>query len=139
MVPDVGSTYQYRNRRIRETLEDALDLLRFQAPGCFERRRLAQAATQINSASDGALAQMLHDPKVCMWSLVDLTPLIESPKSEEAVQMAESLAEQVNYLALGLSHLDRKQPRKSSFRRSSRAFQNLESCQRITRTRMDSA
>lgn len=108
MVPDVGSAYRFRNCRIRDTLEDALVLLRFRAAGCFERRRLAYAAKQISIASSNALAQLLRDPKVCMWSLVDLTPLMESPESEEAVQMAESLAEQINYLALGLANLDRK-------------------------------
>lgn len=108
MIPDVGSTYRFRNRRISDTLEDTLVLLRFRLQGCFERSGLAYAADQISMASSNALAHLLHDPKVCMWSLVDLTPLMESPESAEVLQMAESLAEQINYMALGVANLDRR-------------------------------
>lgn len=108
MIPDIASTRLAKIRRIVDTLEDALVLLRFHAPSSFEKNHLSDAAEQLHSASEGTLLQLLQDPKVQMWSLVDLTTLAESEISPDAVGLAEKLAEEINFVALGIAHLERK-------------------------------
>ena len=115
MNPDVGSISLFQNRRIIETLEDALVLLRFYSPSCFEKNRLSDAAEQLHSASENTLLRLLQDPKVQMWSLVDLTPLAEREKSDAADALVETLSEEINFIALGIAHLERK-PFRISFR-----------------------
>jgi len=113
MIPDIDSTCRFKNRRIVETLEDALVLLRFYSSSSFEENRLADAAEQLRFISENTLLRLLQDPKVQMWSLVDLTPLTERTKSEEAIGLAENLSEQINLIALGIAHLERRSFRAS--------------------------
>ena len=108
MIPDVASANLSKNRRIIETLEDALVLLRFYSSSSFEKNRLNDAAEQLRLASEDTLFQLLQDPKVQMLSLVDLTPLAKREKSEEAVGLAEKLSEEINFIALGIAHLERR-------------------------------
>ena len=108
MIPDVVSANLSKSRRIIETLEDALVLLRFYSPSSFEKNRLNGVAEQLHSASENTLLRLSQDPKVQMWSLVDLTPLAESETSSEAARFAEELSEELNFVALGIAHLERR-------------------------------
>lgn len=108
MIPDIASTLHFRTSRITDTIEDALVLLRFRAPDCFAKHNLEKAEEQIHQASREAWSGLLRDPKVAMWSLVDLTILMERPDSPEALRFAEEIAEQIKYIALGAANLDRR-------------------------------
>jgi len=108
MIPDVASSNFFKRRRIIETLEDALVLLRFHSPSAFEDNRLNDAEEQLRSASENTLSLLLQDPKIQLWSLDDLTPLAEHQRSKEVVVFAEKLSEKINFIALGIAHLERR-------------------------------
>lgn len=114
MIPDVDSAQLSKNRRIVDTLEDTLVLLRVFSSTSFERNCLGDAAEQLRSVSNNALYRLLQDPKVHMWTLVDLTPLANRENSEEALALAEELSEKIKLIALGIAHLERRTFRISS-------------------------
>jgi HEXXH motif-containing protein len=91
-----------------ETIEDTLVLIRSCAPECFDQHGLARAAEQIHLSSESALSALQGDPKIGMWSLIDLTPLVENPGTASAFRLATEVADQLNYIALGIANYDRR-------------------------------
>lgn len=106
MIPDVNAVYRFRVQRITDTVEDALVLLELRTPVIYAKHELASAAIVIRSASEETRSAVYSEPVVAMWSLVDLSPLMETPDTCSAIELAETLATQLRYIAVAMSVRD---------------------------------